>query len=1763
MTLFSRMMTGLVITLYASSQTFAQNCSVNANIDRDNCVNQPMSLNGSAGGLFQSPSDLTWTQIAGPSLLIDDPNAVVTEAMGYTAGNAYTFRLSTTCEDGVKVSDDVTITTLPVTTSQAGANQTACPGTSSFSANAVGTNESGLWSLILPNNAGVSISSPTSSPTTNFTTSTTAGGQTRAVWTISNTNGCVSRDTMLITNYGGVSPVSVTPNSVTLGNCYSTTQCYNLVATFGGRGFGGQEGVWSQVSGPTNVVFGDINDNTTSVCNLQEGCYKLKWTVSGPCASGSDTIRICVPAPTQSVSPNTNVGREIRICDGRTAIELKGTTPVNAVETVLWTQITGPAGPVIDVDTSPATLVTNLTAGTLYQFRYTITNPVTGCSNSRVKTVRYYDPPFIAPISDTILGCLRDSVRMPITATGGSTTSYRISSAPSAYTGGAVPTGFNTIGSELFLSGLDAPGTYVIDVRREVGDGSDFVVYTCPSYLTSFKVVVSETPLGATAGTDQSLPCNATSTNLAGNTLSEGFGIWTQVSGPSQAVIADSSLPNSSVSSLVDGRYTFRWIYNGGSECAKPQDDVDVVVSSSIPQNVSAGANRTVCYGSTIALDANVPGRNETGTWSVTPSAGVTIENDNNPKTRVSGLAASTAYTFRWIVTNICGADTSFVTITTNATQGPPQADAGLDRCLASGTTSITLSGNDPSPADGLWTQISGPFSTITFDTAFNSTVTGMSDGNYFYQWINTVGTCDTTRDTVQITIAPSVSAANAGADMDSCSNSVTLDATAPAVGTGEWVQYLGPAGWEITDKNDPKARVTNMVTGEYQFIWRVTNGACSSNEDTTVINIDNSPSFPEAGGGTRLCGTGTSVTLQGSSIVNGSAVWSLKGLGPNTPTIANPSADVTTASGLIQGIYVFERTAYSLYGLCPSFKDTVADTIVVNANAGPDIDLCEDQSNITLAGPENTVGTWTKITGGAATLVNTSANSIIVQDYTSAGSPYSFEYFTPSIYGCPASRDTMILVIDDTTNLPDAGTDQFLCSASGVTLAGNSLTPNSGLWTKDFGGAATITDDTLPGTTVTGMVPGIYLFKWQAVSGACRRSDEVRIEIALPPTPTNAGNDTTICPDSVFLKGNEITLGVGEWSQISGPSTASIEEPVNPETLVKNLSAVGTYSLQWKSSNGPACPESLDTVDIIITHLNPTPALAGEDSAICFRTNTQLDGNTISIGSGLWDQVSGPSATITTPGSANSALTLTSSGTYVFEWKSTNGACESMDTVVYVLSDSAVDAIVGDTIKSCVGENVELNATDPSPQQGVWRQISGPTNIGFIDSNVHNTLIFGQTIGTYEIDWIIESGSCPAKRDTAILEMVQRPADAIAGLDVLICDTIANLQGSEDSIGSGTWTHVSGPNVPAITNPNSDTTTATGLANGVHKFKWTITNGGCSNEDSVLIELHTPNANDNCSGADSLTITTPSTGLDSLCAATAEVGEPSTCGKAACNSMIYKVRTKPFTATVPLDIIFTEISTCTNGLRVTLFRDGPCPSLGAQFGTCRTISTADTLKFTGLSPNTVYYIVVDDNSATCGTSDCQYNFTLGNDALPVELMNFDVHLDETKTAHLDWATASELNNSHFEVQRKLEYQDDFVPIGRVEGNGTTSGISEYQYKDDLSFVRQGAVFYRLKQIDFDGAYEYTDVRRVQIESNGNSGVKLAPNPTKGVVIITTESGAFENFECTVYNAQGRLIFSDRNNSEIDLSSFAEGIYFITLTDESGASYAQRVVLAR
>lgn len=171
---------------------------------------------------------------------------------------------------------------------------------------------------------------------------------------------------------------------------------------------------------------------------------------------------------------------------------------------------------------------------------------------------------------------------------------------------------------------------------------------------------------------------------------------------------------------------------------------------------------------------------------------------------------------------------------------------------------------------------------------------------------------------------------------------------------------------------------------------------------------------------------------------------------------------------------------------------------------------------------------------------------------------------------------------------------------------------------------------------------------------------------------------------------------------------------------------------------------------------------------------------------------------------------------------------------------------------------------------------------------------------------------------------------------------------------------------------------------------------------------------------------------------------------------------------------------------------------------------------------------------------------------LPIELLTFEAAYNG-KTVDVKWITASEVNNNYFTVERSTN-AIDFNDIGTVPSkaiNGNSSSPLDYYLND--ADVQSGIYYYRLKQTDFNGTYNYSNIVSVTIDDDAIFIIKPNPTTTTSDVIYTCFGS--ENATLKVFDYRGRLVVSKdllctkgQNISTIDLSEQPDGMFFVTLT---------------
>ncbi len=926
--------------------------------------------------------------------------------------------------------------------------------------------------------------------------------------------------------------------------------------------------------------------------------------------------------------------------------------------------------------------------------------------------------------------------------------------------------------------------------------------------------------LPSNAGADETL-CDTDNTTLAANTPTVGTGLWTVVSGT--ATFADATNPTTTVTGLSTGANVLRWTISNGS-CAPSTSDVTITVSE-LPTPSDAGADQELCDTDNTTLAANTPTVG-TGLWTVISGTAV-FADATNPTTTVSGLSTG-ANVLRWTISNgSCAPSTSDVTITVS--ELPTTSNAGADQELCD-TDNTALAANTPTVGTGLWTIVSG---TATFADATNptTTVTGLSTGANVLRWTISNGSCAPSEDQVTITVSELPTPSNAGADQELCdTDNTTLAANTPTVGTGLWTVISGTA--VFADATNPTTTVSGLSVGTNVLRWTISNGSCAPSTSDVTITVSELPTPSDAGADQELCDT-DNTTLAANTPTVGIGLWTVVS---GTATFADATNPTTTVTGLSTGANVLRWTISN--GSCaPSTSDV---TITVSelptpSDAGADQELC-DTDNTALAANTPTVGTglWTVISGTAVFADATNPTTTV----TGLSTGTNVLRWTISNGSCAPSEDQVTITVSELPTTSNAGADQELCDTDNTTLAANTPTVGTGLWTV-VSGTATFADATNPTTTVTGLSTGTNVLRWTISNGSCAPSeDQVTITVSELPTPSDAGADQALCDtDNTILAGNTPTVGTGLWTVISG--TAVFADATNPTTAVSGLS-VGTNVLRWTISNG-SCAPSEDQVTITVSEL-PTPSNAGADQELCDTDNTTLAANTPTVGTGLWTVISGTAvfADATNP---TTTVTGLSTGTNVLRWTISNGSCApSEDQVTITVSELPTTSNAGADQELCDTDNTTLAANTPTVGTGLWTVVSGTAT--FADATNPTTAVGGLSVGTNVLRWTISNGSCPSSEDEVTITVSELPTPSDAGADQELCDTDnTTLSANTPTVGTGLWTVVSGTAVFAdATNP---TTAVSGLSVGTNVLRWTISNGSCApSEDEVTItvsELPTP----------------------------------------------------------------------------------------------------------------------------------------------------------------------------------------------------------------------------------------------------------------------------------------------------------------------------------
>ncbi len=184
---------------------------------------------------------------------------------------------------------------------------------------------------------------------------------------------------------------------------------------------------------------------------------------------------------------------------------------------------------------------------------------------------------------------------------------------------------------------------------------------------------------------------------------------------------------------------------------------------------------------------------------------------------------------------------------------------------------------------------------------------------------------------------------------------------------------------------------------------------------------------------------------------------------------------------------------------------------------------------------------------------------------------------------------------------------------------------------------------------------------------------------------------------------------------------------------------------------------------------------------------------------------------------------------------------------------------------------------------------------------------------------------------------------------------------------------------------------------------------------------------------------------------------------------------------------------------------------------------------------------------------------------LPVELASFSAQVNNGEVL-LTWVTATETNNKMFEVERKSEGLN-YSTVARVSGSGTSTENKYYSFTD--SKVESGNYTYRLKQIDFDGTFEYSNEIEIQVNTLFNFSLEQNyPNPFNPTTTIGYVLQEKSNAKLTVFNSLGEeiavLVNEEQDKGfhkvEFDGSKLSSGVYLFKIAAKDFVSTKKMIL---
>lgn len=828
--------------------------------------------------------------------------------------------------------------------------------------------------------------------------------------------------------------------------------------------------------------------------------------------------------------------------------------------------------------------------------------------------------------------------------------------------------------------------------------------------------------------------------------------------------------------------------------------------------------------------------------------------------------------------------------------------DLGQDRSITLPTKSINLSSsiNAPNPITTYaWAKRSGPSATLVNANTSTLTVNSMVEGTYIFRLTVTDNQGNTGFDEVTVTVLPEIvnqaPVANAGADQIIAlpTNLAVFNGSGSdsdgSIASYSWTKISGPAA-TLQNQNTASLTVSGLTEGTYIFRLTVTDDEGASGYDDVSLTVETANISP-----TVNAGSNKTIQLPTNTIViNGSASdpdgtistyqWS-KRSGP-TATLQNATTANLTATNLLQGTYLFRLTATDNDGAA-AYDEVSVFVQAVNqapvANAGADQNLKLPVNSTTINGSGNDADgsivsySWIKVNGPSATLTNASKATLSLSNLLQG--TYTFGLTVTDDDGATGYDEVKITVDAANVNpIANAGDDIILYLPTNSTTINGIGTDADGSiatyqWLKKSGPSVTLTNANSANLTINNVVEGTYTFSFKVTDNeGATATDEVTVFALVSNTPptANAGSDKniTLPTNSLNLSGSgndsDGSIASYSWSNVSGPSVTITGASTSTLQLTNLVQGTYIFGLTVSDDDGAT---GYDEVKVIVAPepVNIAPNVtASNDAAITLPTNSvnltsnanDPDGSIVSY---LWAKISGPSANISSPGTANTSISNLVAGSYVFRITVTDNdgakASDNVNVTVYeqnINQNPVVNAGANITIR-LPENNVTFNPNvtdDGTIVSYEWIQLTGPNSATF-NSAIKSPTVSGLIAGVYTFRLTATDDQGASSSDEIsvnVAEENQAPT-VNAGSDIMLqlptnsVNITATANDPDGNIVSYLWVRISGQNGETISGTNSATASITNLSQGIYVFQVTVTdNEGATGIDQVKVTIQAEN---------------------------------------------------------------------------------------------------------------------------------------------------------------------------------------------------------------------------------------------------------------------------------------------------------------------------------